>query len=308
MAKVLKQDPITRLDIEEYLAKYSDFAFEIKTLNLLTSHGYKCKHSGTYTDPVTQKTREYDIRAEINRNVTASLTLNLLFAIECKNLKENFPLVVHCMPRSRHEEKEEMILSYRNEIEEMLEGLLNRHFDSDNPYYNATTIQLHHTLSIYNRDEPVGKSCDQIGRVANNNDVTGSDSDVFDKISQAINSSYDLIYEAVRHGSRYGYSLSIIKPILVVPDNTLWHIIYDTDGKIAVGPEQVQYAAYYYGKTWPYTDSKKAKEYTISHLDIVTFGYLQDHIRSILAFENEDLVDDLKRQKEAGLIAEEVKI
>jgi len=305
MAK-LRTNPITREDILEYLDKNSDFDFEIKTLNLLEKTGHKCRHSGTYTDPITTKIREFDIRAEASKKISANVTLNLLLAIECKNIKDSFPLVLQCMPRARHEEIEEMIFCAPSEVAKML---LEEGFTSVGQHpFQATTIPLHRTLTSYKRDEPVGKSCDQIGRTLSGNDITGSDSDVFEKISQAINSTYDLIQDAAKLESATEYSLTIIKPVLVVPDGNLWHIIYDNEGNMVVGPEQTCFVPYYYGKSWPYKDWDGEKTYNVSHLDIVTFSHLPKHIGSVFGMENEDIMEHLKNLKRDGLLPSEVKL
>ena len=85
MAKLLP-DPITANDMSEYL-KTSDFQLELDVFHSLARY-IQPSHGGTYTDPVTKKDRQYDIRAEfVHRNCYLKL------AIECKNLKPNFPLL-----------------------------------------------------------------------------------------------------------------------------------------------------------------------------------------------------------------------
>ena len=93
----LRTDAITSTDLTEYLENESDFSFELEILNMLRSMNVDCEHGGNYTDPVTGKTREFDIRA--------SKTINhyrVRMAIECKNIKENFPVLVSCVPRQAH--------------------------------------------------------------------------------------------------------------------------------------------------------------------------------------------------------------
>jgi hypothetical protein len=80
MAK-LKTDPIKADDLIAYLDDYSDFSFEIQVLNALIASEFTCEHGGTYDDPVTNKPREFDIRA--TRNFEKHL---LRLAVECKNL------------------------------------------------------------------------------------------------------------------------------------------------------------------------------------------------------------------------------
>lgn len=102
MVKLLDQR-IEKDDIEEYLNSYSDFSFEVKVLKNFISLGFDCEHSGTYEDPITKKTREFDIRAWKIFNINENTTFRLGIAVECKNIRKNFPLVVHCMPRTESE-------------------------------------------------------------------------------------------------------------------------------------------------------------------------------------------------------------
>lgn len=310
MAK-LKEEPITREDVQEYLDSNSNFTFEIKTLNLLANHRFKCRHSGTYTDPVTQRMREFDIRAVASKMLLNDLSFNLFLAVECKNLKEHFPLIVHCMPRTREESFEEMILFYEDKTETDVSRMLESraiYGGEISPAYYAHTILQERTLTIYQKDEPVGKSTDQLGKQANKDELFTSDSDVFEKISQALNSSNDLIQEASCYQERASNNVSVIKPILVVPDGTLWQVVYDVDGNLNAGPEQVTYIPYFYGKSWTYSNRNGKKNYTISHLDIVTLGYLEAHIRAVMGFEAEDLVDHLIRLQERGDISDKINL
>jgi hypothetical protein len=94
----LKADHILRLDLLEYLNTYSDFSFELAVLKMLRERGLSCEHGGLYEDAVTKKSREFDIQAIITiQRYRVRLT------IECKNIRENFPILISCMPR--HEEE-----------------------------------------------------------------------------------------------------------------------------------------------------------------------------------------------------------
>ncbi len=86
MVKLFDRE-IEKKDIIEYLNSYSDFSFEIKVLNKVISLGFKCEHSGTYKDPVTGVTREFDIRATKKIHDYDKKTLYLCLAIECKNVR-----------------------------------------------------------------------------------------------------------------------------------------------------------------------------------------------------------------------------
>jgi hypothetical protein len=62
MAK-LKTDEILPEDLVEYLNSYSDFSFELAVLKMLRTSDIDCEHGGYYEDPITKKSREFDIRA-----------------------------------------------------------------------------------------------------------------------------------------------------------------------------------------------------------------------------------------------------
>ena len=60
MASKLLPDPINQTDIEEYLNDYADFSFELRVLKELVDLKLQCQHGGTYDDPITGKSREFD--------------------------------------------------------------------------------------------------------------------------------------------------------------------------------------------------------------------------------------------------------
>lgn len=99
MAK-LKNIEISASDINEYLDSYSDFSFEVKTQKELVNLGFQCQHGGTYEDPITGKSREFDIRATKRYEYHESFIYRLCLSVECKNIRANCPLVIHCSPRT----------------------------------------------------------------------------------------------------------------------------------------------------------------------------------------------------------------
>lgn len=260
----LADKKIQKNDIEEYLNKYSDFSFEIKVLQRLNSLGFSCEHSGTYEDPVTNKTREFDIRARKKKHLKDNVTFNFCLAVECKNLRENFPLVVHCLPRVQAEAYQHAVNSHRSEM--------------IMPYHRyGLRVLLDKDDSVYKVGDPVGKSCDQIGKKAQSNELVGSDGDVFDKISQSINSTYDLLRAAHYAGDENMMAYSFVLPILVVPQNRLWSVTYDFEGHITDGPKTVPHISYYIDKSWKFGGNgyERAERYYLSHLEIVELEALE---------------------------------
>ena len=100
MAPRLRTEAVVEQDLQEYLNGYSDFSFEIRALKMLRDHRIDCEHGGYYEDPVTGKPRQFDIRARV-KNAADKRVLRM--AVECKNLRENFPLLVSCVPRQADE-------------------------------------------------------------------------------------------------------------------------------------------------------------------------------------------------------------
>jgi hypothetical protein len=60
-------NPITKAEIDKFVAEDSDFGFEMSVLAELRTLGFECSHSGTYSDPMTKKIRQFDLRATIER-------------------------------------------------------------------------------------------------------------------------------------------------------------------------------------------------------------------------------------------------
>lgn len=270
MAKLV-ENQIEKDDIEEYLRDYSDFSFEIKVQKKLVSMGFDCEHSGTYDDPITNKTREFDIRAHKYTQLDQNTTFRFCMAVECKNIRDNFPLIIHCMPRTEVEAYQHLCWSqyYDTRIPGLFE--YGRRFTMNGP------------RTFYKVGNSVGKSCDQVGRKVHDSSLIGGDGDVFDKISQAINSSYHYInnnhYASMHERNREAVIISFQLPVIVVPKGRLWAVDYDTSGNIIAGPKTVPNVSYYISKSWQIGKGNERKYwYYLSHLEIVEIDSLESLI------------------------------
>src|SRR5437763_15331085 len=94
MAKQFSDKAISCSDNSEYLKSQDDFAFELEILRSCQVGGFEVRHGGAYQDPVTRKDRQFDIRLMHHKDRSV-----VKLAIECKNLKPNFPLLVSRIPR-----------------------------------------------------------------------------------------------------------------------------------------------------------------------------------------------------------------
>lgn len=267
MAK-LKDTAISKEDINEYLQNYSNFSFEIYALRKFISAGFSCQHAGTYEDPVTKKTREFDIRARKYIELDAALHLNICFSVECKNLRDNFPLVVHCMPRDESECYLDLIWSSDP----------NHYFP---PYQRSQRISIEGDKCPYGRLDPVGKSCDQVGRRASQNEeLIGNDADVFDKISQAINSSYDLVEQGHYASEKDVDVVTLVVPVLVVPDERIWTIWYNHSGGIEQESTLASNIEYFLEKNWLVGNPPNEYQinYCLSHMEIVQLSAIENMV------------------------------
>jgi hypothetical protein len=200
----LDQTPITAIDINKYLESRDDFAFELRAFNACKARGFAASHGGTYRDPVTEKSRQYDIRAHIQR---ANRRVQL--AVECKSLRLFFPLVVSCTPRAANEAYHEAVFSVP------LAGnksLLPK---------NAKDIRLEGPDSFYKVGHPVGKATAQVGK-SPNGECVADDAEVFEKWAQAISSGQDLIAHSHDYMEQTDPCfITVTMPMLVIPDGTL---------------------------------------------------------------------------------------
>jgi hypothetical protein len=277
MSKLL-HDPITRADIEEYLADYSDFTFELRVLKELTDLKLQCQHGGTYEDPVTGKSREFDIRAlstKTCRDESRRTVIRVHLSVECKNLRDNFPLVLHCLKRKKNESYNEFI--YTSDPEKRYEsGSMTAALES-----NVKSIRAA-KLTLYPEGEYVAKSADQIGRRSDKT-IVANDGGVFEKISQAINSARDLVSAAndLAADEKKEF-LTFVCPVLVIPDSTLWRVSYSDDGARTGQPEPVGHVTYFIGKEWSVGANLQSLSYSISHLEILTFSEISNFVTQYL--------------------------
>ena len=107
MAKKKRPDHvITADDLKEYLSERDDFALELDVYHKAKEAGFTAVHGGTYTDPVTKKTRQFDVRAAFERGL-----YRLDLAIECKSIQTTYPLLLSRIPRASAESFHQFILT-----------------------------------------------------------------------------------------------------------------------------------------------------------------------------------------------------
>jgi len=267
MAK-LKTTPITQSDLAEHLATSGDFAFEMQILRTIRSLGLACEHGGHYEDPITKKSREFDIRAMHSLGITKSR-----FAIECKNIRENFPVLISCVRRNESEAFHEFVAIEAPSPQVIPIGLPLRlivHRASHSPLYDVGGW--------------VGKSIEQVGRDTQGG-LTANDSDIYDKWGQALASLQDLIDQAGDdEPPARSFGLRAVLPMVVVPNTRLWAVCYGEDGAIVETPHRVDRVSCYVNKVYRVGVPLIGAHLTLSHLEIVTEQGLRDLLTGLEKF------------------------
>ncbi|MFM0051559.1 hypothetical protein [Caballeronia grimmiae] len=260
MAKQLKADAIEAADISRYLEEQDDFALELRCMQCVHEHGLSFDHAGTYIDPVTGKARQFDIRASLQRGGN-----KVTFAIESKSLGKNFPLIVSRLPRSHSE-------SFLDRID----GLPKQTQPLD--------IARLPGSPLYPVNGPVVKSTVQLGRTPAGV-WSATDADTFEKWTQAIASALDLADKAIRRllnaTAVDQTEQTVLLPVLVVSNDTLWAVDYDEHGRVQFDPCRLEQSSMFVGQ-----EHSNMRRLAISHLHICTEKGLADLLQWFSDDEN----------------------
>lgn len=293
-------DPITASDLIGYLETTSDFQFEMEVLKVCTNSSFIPEHGGTYVDFATKKDRQFDIRAWSTKQQRGDQHCVLKLAIECKNLKSSFPLLVSCVPRREEECYHYVIMS---PIKRTITGVgktsssVGSSSSSSTQHVSASSVTADSVKigatqgSAFRHDQMVGKSVAQVGKSVTppgrkdkgGEDPTvefiGDSKEVYERWAQAVSSCYDLIKQAPNDHQTLGreFAVTVVQPILVVADDTLWTVGYWKDGRRIEDPTRVERADFYLGKS--YQEMGLKGEYKLSHLIILTLSGLKNFLR-----------------------------
>jgi hypothetical protein len=253
MPKLL-DNPIGVADLQEYLRGHDDFALELELFQHALQLGIAAEHGGTYVDPVTGKPRQFDLRLQVKAGEH-----QFLLAVECKNIGRNNPLLISRIPRERDEAFHHVLHSRALQPTEAVPGAVQEH---------ARIQKFSNRSSLYPADQPVGKATAQVGR-ALNGDLTGADSESYDKWNQALSSAHDLIDRAL-HGDEQTNTparMSVVIPVLVLGDKTLWTVDYTATGSLVGQPVLTEESELYVNREYSVGANTR---YRISHLHIYT--------------------------------------
>ena len=209
--------------------------------------------------------------------------------MECKNLKESFPLVIHATQRERRDSFHNILCKRPPYFSKIVRG------ENANVDFSQRTsnIKIIGAKTPYLPGQWVGKGMDQIGL---SNDTppkfVTSDRETYEKMNQSVNSAMEMITLVEDHSELY-YRFIAVLPILVVPNNTLWQINYKIGGQVDGTPNKVNHVQYYLNQEFTITEYKtrnyvvpEKRNYTFTHLDIVTLDAIPTLLESY--FNNDD--------------------
>lgn len=272
----LKKDAIEVTDFVDYLDSYSDFSFELSTLKMLRKNNIQCEHGGLYEDPVTGKSREFDIRA--SKTISK---YRIRLAIECKNIRDNFPILISCVPR--HEDESYHQIALVSESKSTGVGALASIHQS-----RAKTVSIRGDHSIYRPKGLVGKSTVQVGRTLDGS-LSANDSELYDKWSQCLSSAADLISRTYWDGNEddeLDFYLSAVIPIVVVPNERLWSVEYDDNGNRVSQPKKVNRCSCFIDKDYEMGSKIAWTRMWLSHVEIMTIDGLTTFVNTNLKSED----------------------
>lgn len=246
---------LTAADIGEYLATADDFAFEREVYHVAKGLGFAAEHAALYTDPVTDKPRQFDVRAWTTQGAN-----RIALAIECKGLSLDYPLVVSCVPRAAHESYHEVL-----EVSPTM-GL-------SSSYTRVKPIPSQMGTGAYQVSQGVGKSMRQVRRETKGPKAGQmvSGDDVFDKWTQALASIAEMVDDganALSSGPQQKLQHIAFVPCLVVSDGALWIADYSNRGELVQAPFQVDTIDFFVGRKYPL--KREGVDFMITHLRIVT--------------------------------------
>ena len=279
MAKLKPTAAISKCDLLEFLGTYSDFSFELAVLNMLRGYDIACEHSGLYDDPVTNKSREFDIRATV-----AIDQFRVRMPIECKNIRENFPILVSCVPRHVHETYHQIAFVKEPTTYYGVSAAIIP------PQSRAKIYSIREQHSLYKFNEPVGKSTVQVGRTSDGS-ISTNDTELYEKWGQCLSSANDLVKRVYSDGSNdEAPYLSAVVPFVVVPNGRLWTVMYDGNGTRADDPKETSRVSCFINKDYRMGNQFAGATMWLSHMEIVTFDGLK-------TFVEEHLSDQIGMQK-----------
>ena len=264
-----KRGPMSAIEVQDFVAQNDDFGFEMQVAGKIRSTlGVDVFHGATYTDPVTLKPRQFDVRFRVQEE-----RKTLYFAVECKNVDPASPVIVCGRTAEAKENFHHIIISRGQSVLRSA---------------SVQKAQNHH----FHSGAFVGKSLLKPGRQ--------KDSEIYEGWSQALASAHELVVEAVRKGAPMDMcNFGAVFPWLLVPDGTLWQVSFDHDGKMGK-PELVNYCRFFVGHH--YELEHATEKICLTHIEFMTVTGMQKMLGDLkdIAHDWDDWIPQKIRRQFVG--------
>ena len=256
---------ITSAAVSDIIASEDDFGHEMRVGRVL--RGYmtsRTLHGGTYSDSVSNKARQFDFRWLFQHNETV-----LSVAVECKNVSSATALVLCGCKRTNKEAFHDLVESRKGGRFQTPRGPA--FFD----VASAGAVRVvSGNESIYAPGAFVGKSLVQIREIRNGKYEGLKDKEIYEKWSQALASGVDLVRNARRYAANFDFPhvFTVLLPVVVVPNDVLWRVEYDVNGRTVGDPVKTDECEFYVAReVWSAPELGDSTEpYTFSHLHFLT--------------------------------------
>jgi len=256
---------ITPNEIREIIATEDDFGHEMRVGRVLRGYlGSQTLQGGTYADPISGKARQFDFRWRYQ-----SGEFGLALAVECKNVNPDSPVLISGRKRTESEAFHELVESRKggrfrtNKRDIFLDVSAAR-----------AIRRISGNRSVYSPEAFVGKSLIQLKKKEGKYSRT-RDTEIYEKWSQALASAVDLVAEAGRNATvgTNQHVFAFVIPVVVLPDDTLWKVEYDINGKIIEDPQPAKEVEFFVGHKARASGEPgdSSDPYVYSHLHFVTF-------------------------------------
>jgi hypothetical protein len=213
--------------LREAVLREDDFGHEMRVRQVLESAQGKpiIEHGGLYRDPVEEKSRQFDLRCVFS--CAGQGYSQIYLAVECKNLDPDRPFLISGTARADSESFHDLIIS----------SVKNQ------PIVQGASVGK----SVYRSGKFVGKSCVRFAPSTEGfKRLGGQEGDFSARWMQAISSAHELCQRAAS-AAQYDYQpvKSVIIPMLVVPDDSLWSVGYDHSGNLESDPMLTDEVCFY---------------------------------------------------------------
>jgi hypothetical protein len=204
--------------IAQAIATSDDFGHEMRVRAVLNKHRAQVQHGWVYLDPIEGKPRLFDFRAKLYHPTQLR---RLQFAVECKNISPDVPLVISGTARAQDEAFHDFIA-----------------FNGEKNYAQVRVLRAKADQLKYPFGEFVGKSVLRLkpdkdgGLVQSSNHET----EIYQRWVQALASADALCKAAAVQDGRDTVFQTVVLPMVVVPDATLWTVNYDATGAVVGAP------------------------------------------------------------------------